>query len=217
METNIGRAVVRRAVVRRAVEADLDAAASVLADAFDDYPWTRWTVDADDHRNRVEGLQRLALETFGLSFGEVWVAEVDDRIATVAAWNDSRAIEPARIPSTFASTVRSLEGDRHEASLAASRLIDPLRPAGPQLFLGVVGTDRSMQGRGLATRTLEPLFVASDAKRLPIVLETSSEANVAFYERLGFVTLALATLPNGGPDVWVMERPVGTGSSPAPG
>src|SRR5712691_10176281 len=31
--------------VRRAVAADADAA--VLADAFADYPWTRWTVDGD--------------------------------------------------------------------------------------------------------------------------------------------------------------------------
>src|SRR6516225_4503597 len=46
--------------VRRAVAADLDAAAAVLADAFADYPWTRWTVDSRRHIERVEGLQRLA-------------------------------------------------------------------------------------------------------------------------------------------------------------
>lgn len=195
-------------VVRRATEVDLDGAASTLADAFADYAWTRWTVDADDHHRRIEALQRLSLEIFGLLFGEVWVAEVDREITSVAAWNDSGAIDGTKIPADFAETVRELEGERHQASLDASRVLDPLRPSGRQLFLGVVGTAPSMQRQGLAERTLAPLLAASRTRRLPVVLETSSASNVAFYERLGFTTVAHATLPDGGPDVWVMERPV---------
>lgn len=195
-------------VVRRAAEVDLDGAASVLADAFADYAWTRWTVDADDHHRRIEALQRLSLEVFGLLFGEVWVAEADGEIACVAAWNDSGAIDGTRIPADFAETVRELEGDRHHASLEASRVLDPLRPSGRQLFLGVVGTAPSMQRKGLAERTLAPLLAASRALHLPVVLETSSASNVAFYERLGFATVAHAVLSEGGPEVWVMERPV---------
>ncbi len=36
--------------VRAAALDDVPAAAEALADAFADYPWTRWTVDADGHR-----------------------------------------------------------------------------------------------------------------------------------------------------------------------
>ena len=48
--------------VRRATEADINAAASVLANAFHGYPFLLWTVAADRHVERIAGLQRLALE-----------------------------------------------------------------------------------------------------------------------------------------------------------
>ncbi len=47
--------------VRAAVHDDVPVAAAVLADAFPDHPWTRWTVDADDHTRRLTELFRLDL------------------------------------------------------------------------------------------------------------------------------------------------------------
>lgn len=60
--------------VRRAGTADVDAACAVLAGAFSDYAWTRWTVDGRDHEHRIEGLQRLFIERVGLPDGgpHVW-------------------------------------------------------------------------------------------------------------------------------------------------
>ena len=59
---------------RRAGPDDLRPASEVLGEAFADYPWTRWTVDPDDHQARITRLQLLALENLGMAFGEVWLS-----------------------------------------------------------------------------------------------------------------------------------------------
>ena len=79
-------------ITRIAGASDVDRAAAVLADAFADYPWTPWTVDAADHRRRIIALQRIALEHFALPFGAVAVNFVDGAMCSVAAWSDSAAV-----------------------------------------------------------------------------------------------------------------------------
>ena len=76
---------------------DLDRAAIVRGEAFAEYAWTRWTVDAVDHQSRITGVQRLTLEHLGLAFGEVWVTTCNGIIESVALWTDSAASkEPNR-------------------------------------------------------------------------------------------------------------------------
>lgn len=191
---------------RLARTADLDRAAEVLGDAFADYAWTRWTVDASDHVRRLAGLQRLALEHVALPFGGVSVSTVNGVVQSVAAWSDSARVSAAPVDASVISAVAELEGNRHEASKAADRSVDPLRPRTRHLYLGTVGTSRAMQGRGLGTLALAPLFRSSGETGLDVWLETSNESNVAFYERLGFDVNGHVAIDGGGPEVWLMRR-----------
>lgn len=190
--------------VRRAQLEELDELARVLADAFADYPWTRWTVDARDHRRRVEGLQRLTLERVGLPHGHVWVAGAGT-IEAVAIWTDSRTPPPARVWADMASEQRILEGDRHDAARAAELAVGRLRPERPHLYLGAVGTRTRSQRRGLGVAVLEPALAAADDEQLASFLETSSERNLRFYARLGFEIVEEVQI-EGGPPVWAMLR-----------
>ena len=193
-------------VTRPADSSDLPAAAEVLADAFSDYPWTRWTVSAVDHRQRLVALQHLALEHFGLAYGTVSVTTVDGELCSVAAWTDSDAIKSVEIDPLVAARTAQLEGDRHAVSLAAEDQIAPFRPDGRHLDLGTVGTTAVWQGRGLASKTLAPLLRAGDEEGLEIWLETSSQQNVAFYLNRGFAVDTEVEIDGGGPPVWVMVR-----------
>src|SRR4051812_18335959 len=86
--------------VRRAGRADADMASAVLADAFADYPWTRWTVDGDDHVDRVRALQRLVIDRVALPYGEVWVALDGDgagEMVSVAMWMVPDRVVPASV------------------------------------------------------------------------------------------------------------------------
>jgi hypothetical protein len=66
---------VRLKIYRIGAEA-VPGAAEVLAEAFDGYAWTSWTVAADRHRQRLRlrlrGLFRLTVGEVGVPYGETW-------------------------------------------------------------------------------------------------------------------------------------------------
>lgn len=192
--------------VRRADASDVDEACAVLADAFTDYPWTRWTVDAERHGERIEGLQRLCMERITLPYGEAWVAcDEGDDIVSVAMWMLPTSVVPDSVLAEAAPELATLEGTRHAASVAAEARLAELRPAVPHYYLGVVGTRRDQQGRGHATSLLRPVLDRVERSGDAAYLETSDPRNCEFYARLGFVTIAeLAIADGAGPHVWAM-------------
>jgi GNAT superfamily N-acetyltransferase len=196
-----------RADARRAGAADLDAAAAVLADAFAEYAWTRWTVARDDHTDRVRRLQRLVMDRVALPHGEVWVAEdADGAIASVAIWMLPTTTVPATARREVELEQASLEGDRHEASVAAEAFVSQLRPTLPHYYLGAVGTRRDRQRRGFGAAVLDEVLARARTERIPVFLETSAPENVDFYAALGFTVVADVEVPGGGPPVWAMAR-----------
>lgn len=192
--------------VRRADAADVDAACVVLADAFADYPWTRWTVDAERHGERIEALQRLCMERVTLPYGEVWVAcDAGDDIVSVAMWMLPSSVVPESVAVETEARQATLEGTRHRASAAAEALVGALRPTVPHYYLGTVGTRRNRQGRGHGTSVLRPILDRAEHDGDPVFLETSDPRNCELYTRLGFVTVAEIAIADGaGPHVWAM-------------
>ena len=93
--------------VRRATAADVPALARTLSAAFRDDPWTRWTIDEQDHEHRVRETYALVLGEVALPFGEVWTTH--DRAAVAAwAWTDPVAEDPEGHQWSFAQRVRDV-------------------------------------------------------------------------------------------------------------
>jgi len=198
-------ASMRSESVRRAVREDVPAIAAVLADAFADYPWTRWTVDAIDHRARVESLQELALLDLVLPYGEAWVHDDPAAgIVSAALWMLPGIAVPTAITERVQLRAAELEGDRHAASVEAEARLGPLRPTAPHLYLGAVGTKPTRQGSGSGSAVLRPVLARARREAVDVFLETSSEANVGFYAQLGFSVVHHVEVRDGGPDVWAM-------------
>ncbi len=191
---------------RRGTRVDLDRASEVLGEAFADYPWTRWTVDPENHLLRITALQRLALQHYGLPFGQVWVSTVDGVVHSVAVWMDSAVVVPTTVDEQLHPLMVTLEGSRHDASLAAQHDVRDWRPDRRHYYLGTIGTTPAMQGRGLARATLTPTLTLADDEGVCAFLETSSASNVAFYSKLGFEVADHRRIGGGGPDVWAMLR-----------
>ena len=192
---------------RPLVEADIGRVAEVLGLAFHDYPWTRWTIDGRDHVARITELQRLALVHFGLPHGLPSVTTVDGAIESVALWFDSAHRTPPEAFAALAERFAELEGDRSDASAAADEEYHGWRPTDRHLYLATMGTTPAFQGRGLGARTLGPGLRFADEHGLVACLETSSEANVRFYSRLGFESVRHWRIADGaGPDLWLMQR-----------
>src|SRR5919198_821531 len=112
--------------VRPATPADITALADTLAAAFRDHPWTRWTIDEDDHERRLRETYALVLGRLAVPFGEVWTT--DDR-AAVAAWaTTAEDPDQARILESVEAAARELAGRRADAATATAALMAERRP-----------------------------------------------------------------------------------------
>ncbi|MFV2176319.1 GNAT family N-acetyltransferase [Actinomadura sp. LOL_016] len=190
------------AAVRPATWEDVPAAVRTLSRAFADYAFTRHVVAADRHEERVREFQELLLRRVGMEYGRVWVS---NDVRAVAVWTTPDA-DPTPAFAELGPRTAELAGDRAEAYASAEAAIAPFRPAEPVWFLATVGVDPDAQGRGLGAAVVRPGVEEAERAGCPAFLETSSERNVRFYERLGFTTTAEVDLPGGGPRTWCMRR-----------
>jgi len=68
------------------------------------------------------------------------------------------------------------------------KIAEKSMPAAPHYYLGVLGADPAVQGRGIGRQLLQAFCdqSAADALSAGVALETANPANVRFYERAGF-------------------------------
>ncbi|PJN27816.1 N-acetyltransferase [Kitasatospora sp. CB02891] len=188
--------------VRPISDGDVPTAVDTLARAFADYPFTRHVIAADGHEERIRRYQELCLTRIGMVYGRVWVAEEGRAVAVWAVPGQ----DPSPVLDELGPILGELSGDRMAASVAADEAMAPYRPREPGWFLETVATAPEVQGKGLGSAVLLPGIQEAGRAGCPAFLETSSEANVRFYERLGFRVTAEVRLPGGGPRTWCMRR-----------
>ncbi len=185
---------------------DAASAAAVLAQAFADSPWTRWTVDPERRTDRIRSLQQLVMERAVLPFGELWVASAGTEVVGAAMWMHPDRVPHPAVWSSMTAETAALEGSRHDASVMAEELLALLKPTTRHYYLGAVGVVPARQGRGIGTALLTPVLGRADEESADIYLETSTQSNVAFYSGLGFEVTGQHQIPAGGPHVWAMTR-----------
>ncbi|SHN74817.1 Acetyltransferase (GNAT) family protein [Geodermatophilus obscurus] len=194
--------------VRAAALDDVPAAAEALADAFADYPWTRWTVDADGHGDRLRALHHLYLSAVAVPFGHVDLGEAGQELVGIAVWVPSTGI-PDEVWAHVGPAAAEMAGHRAAAAAEAEETLADRRPREPHLTLASLGVVSHRQGQGLGAALLAPGLDRADRDGSPVWLETSAEANVRFYRRLGFAVTDVVDLPRGGPRTWLMLREPG--------
>jgi ribosomal protein S18 acetylase RimI-like enzyme len=186
----------------------LDRATTTLARAFAADPMFTWIFP--DHEKRARSLRRLNRVplAFGLRSGHV--TQSHDGKA-VAIW-----VPPGRTV-TIGGMVRSgilsvpfQVGFRPFATFTgANEIMERIHKKcvpEPHWYLLIVAVDPDLQGRGLGSALMKEGLARADQANCPCYLETSSERNLAFYERHGFVVVERATLGDGGPPAWAMRR-----------
>jgi ribosomal protein S18 acetylase RimI-like enzyme len=84
------------------------------------------------------------------------------------------------------------------------------KPPAPHYYLGVIGVDPGMHGRGIGTQLLSSFCDLSDSDPLScgVYLETAAESNLGFYERAGFSETGRGSL--GSATLWCMYQPKGS-------
>lgn len=188
--------------VRPLTDVDVPVAVETLTQAFADYPFTRHVIASEGHEGRVRRFQELCLTRVGMVYGRVWVAEEG---LAVAVWATPDQ-DPSPAFAEIGQELGDLTGDRAGAFESAEQALAPHRPQEPVWFLNTVGVAPQVQGKGLGRAVLAPGIEAAAQAGYPAFLETSSESNVKFYERLGFQVTADIPLPDHGPRTWCMRK-----------
>ncbi len=85
-------------------------------------------------------------------------------------------------------------------------------PAG-HWYLSQIGVEPSEQAKGWGSALLRPLLERFDAARCWLYLDTTQEAALPFYQRLGFFVAAESNTAHGGPHLWALLRPPAEGAS----
>lgn len=189
--------------VRTLTPEDLDAAAGLLARAFEGDPGFRRIVPGESD------WQRIALPWFRAAIDDARAsgqALVDAQLRSISLWEgprDRRQPAPANLLQLFKL---GLILRRHLArALSIQRHTERYRPRRRHWYLTYIASDPAVRRHGLAGKVMTPVLDHASDMRLPVYLECSSRDNVGFYLRHGFNLVAEVPLQDGG-TVWPMLR-----------
>jgi ribosomal protein S18 acetylase RimI-like enzyme len=195
--------------VRALRTAELDPAVAMLVRAFADDPFSALLAPEPAQRPAAARWAFAAFARYGLAFGQVQT--VDD-LAGVAIWWAPEYVHPtaARAAQVGLTAGRAVLGAaawaRFEAFGALTDELHRRSVAGPHWYLNVLGVAPEAQRRGIGSALLAAMCARLDRERLPAYLDTGTAANVAYYERRGFVVTAEAREPATGLHVRGLRR-----------
>ena len=196
--------VTQPGVVRKASQTDVPGIAQALARAFLDDPVMVWLFPKES--SRAGKLERM----FAAQMTRIILPK--DSLYTTDEHQGGALWEP---PGTsklglwqlfrLLPAFGSIFGSRVPAVVKLLTTIDAKHPVEPSWYLFTLGTDPAFQGQGVGRALMEPVLTHCDTEGLPAYLESSKEANIAYYERSGFKVTGEITVKNG-PTVWPMWR-----------
>jgi len=187
---------------------DIDEAVSCLAVAFAQDPITGFLLETSQgYRERVTQFFSLLMR-----------ARIELSMPVFVA-RGARGIDGATMGY---STLRpewsvglSKEWDRFEKAIPGltdrmaiyDEVATKFKPPAPHYYVGVIGTDPTLQGSGIGTQLLKSFCEVSarDPLSSGVYLETAQVSNLRFYERAGFAETGRGDL--GDATLWCMYLP----------
>lgn len=190
-------------VIRRVAPADRPQVVTTVTQAFAEDP--AWQFLMNDEYGRVASRFVEAAFDLRVHSGNIWVS---DDLATVAMWDSPTGDNhPPQLAENVWARYRAVAGEEaHERLIAYKDALAAVSPAHPYWYLAVLATHPARQGEGLATAVLTPVLGEADQGGITCCLETSTEANLRFYERRGFTGPTEVMIP-AGPPTWWLHRP----------
>jgi len=173
---------------------DVERAATVLTDAFIDYPAFRYLFpDINDRNEKLRHVMRFFLKC-GLLHGEV-IAPTKN-IECVSIWYKSidlniglnSLLKAGLISTIFNLNIKSFI--RFKKLGDAKRINRDLLLDKKYYFLDVIGTNPSFEKQGYARLLIEKILEKIDKERLSCFLETSDRKNINYYHKYGFTLLS---------------------------
>lgn len=142
--------------------------------------------------------------------GHCLVAEFNGRIVGAAAWSPPGGYPYGLFQQAreAAAAFRALCRRPQVIAAAAQALLalDRAHPHGDHWYLQLLVADPSTQRSGVGAALLGEVLHTCDREGHWSYVETSNEANVAYYARHRYVLQATLSPIRGGPSIWTMRR-----------
>jgi GNAT superfamily N-acetyltransferase len=187
-----------------------DAAGNLLSRAFVDDPVWRAVFPDDQRRPAALASMFRALVRVHRYSGR---ALTTPTLQGVALWRPPgrgmRAVDTLRSGFAMPRAVAGFTAAERSRLLATLRQFEGRRALlvpRPHWYLEVIGVDPTHQGLGCGTALVSVVLDEADAAGAPAYLETETEANVQFYERLGFEVAERHIARAVDCPVWLMVR-----------
>jgi len=192
----------------------VNAAADVLARAFEDDPVVVWLVPDDQQRSRDLPWAMNLMTRYALKYGQIdttagqpeavalWLPPESPIIGTLRIMCTGMWLAPLKLG--FGVFGRYLKWANFSEHLHKRDM--PPR----HWYLPLIGVDPPHQGKGFGGRLMERALARADADRVPCYLENTKERNLPFYQKHGFEVIVEEKVAEDGPTIWTMKRePVG--------
>jgi GNAT superfamily N-acetyltransferase len=193
---------------RPARKDDVRELSRTLARAFYDDPVMIWLLP--DEKPRTVQLYRLfatMTRHHHLASGGVQVACDGPGIGAAALWDPPNEWQETRWAQlAMTPTFILVFGARSMRGRAVQELMKREHPEEPHWYLGVIGSDPSVRGKGFGQALMRSRLDRVDAEHAPAYLESTKPENVPYYQRFGFEVTGAIVLPDGGPTMWPMWR-----------
>ena len=160
-----------------------------LCEAFGRYPVMRHVLGSEGHyAARLRTLVGFFLVARTLRKDPILAAYDGNRISGVAVCTLPGLAGPPDLEEARAWTWTQLGGDARQRYERWVEIWGPINVAEPNIHVNMLGVPPAYQGRGLGRQLLERVHAMSlehpDSRG--VSLTTESEANVPFYERMGY-------------------------------
>jgi len=195
-------------MITAASPADIDKAVTCLATAFERDPITGFLLQQGPvYRDRVTRFFSLLMRARMALGMPVFVARGANGIGgAVMGYSTVRSEWPVPLTEEWARFEDAIPGLTDRMAIY-DEVATRFKPAAPHYYLGVIGTDPSLQGSGIGTQLLKTFceVSASDPLSSGVYLETAQASNLKFYERSGFAETGRGNL--GDATLWCMYLP----------
>lgn len=195
-------------IIAPASHADIERATACGAEAFAADPLMHYFFGASPHGVRAATADFFSLlmrVRLALGMPALVAREGDEIVGLVMGYDTAPPEWPGDLTREWEAFEAGIPGvgDRFEAY---EGIADAHRPGSPHHYLGVIGVDPRVQGRGVGRELLDAFCAlsAADPRSHGVYLETGNPASLAFYLRNGFVLCGEGPLDSG--RLWCVFR-----------
>lgn len=196
--------------IAQAEPADAEHVGSLIASAFADLDVTAWLIPDPAGRHQPLAGQFTMLTAHAMGHGRVDLAvdDADRQLVGAAVWFDrTRPLPP--VPD-YDQALAELCGPHLPRFQTLDSAFEQHHPAAPHHHLAFLAARPDRRGQGIGTALLRTHHARLDADGHAAYLEAADERSRALYAAHGYQTRAPLRLPDAGPVMWPMWRPLAT-------